>query len=128
MKVDVDVRYLSDRSFGSDTPLALTTLSEWDCEPRGLVQFLRGVEQILPFASEALCGKFESLSTNVKVKLVFSHQEFDDEDSDQLILTGSLDTMLHIFTKLIEFQSSKCLTWATCDQVHEEVEAAKALQ
>jgi len=122
MKALVDVSI----SHGVDPDLtdryALAAFDDWECEPRGIVGFLQGLLQAFNYE----IGNERYPSSTITVKLVFV-DEIDDEDEeyDELIFSGTIYDMITLLKRLIENQSSKCLTWACVEQVAEEIDSAK---
>lgn len=101
---------------------AVTSFNGWDCEPRGVLGYIKGyvagLQRQLPTLSK------DDLGLNGSVKLCFE-EEVDDEVVDTLVLSMSLLEALVLFPCWVETQSSKCLTWVCVEQVAEEFSQAK---
>lgn len=98
----------------------------WDCEPRGVLGYVEGFLQAL----RGHCiNVVESDLGNSSVRFVFEEVVDYDEDmediSDTLILSMSLIEAPYLLACWIQNESSKCLMWASCDQVAEEFSRAK---
>jgi len=128
MKVDIEVRFSRDRDAENTSRLAFLTLQEWDCEPRGVLQYLRGVSHTLFYS--VCCTKrdnlIDPLSEDITVHLVFTQSASPVEEEEILSYSCDLHSMMVLLQTVIDNQSSKCLTWSCCEQVYEEVEQAKA--
>jgi len=100
----------------------------WDCEPRGVLGFIEGYLSALHYHTKSTITR-DDLGLNGSVRLAFE-EIYDDgqgdrEEIDTLVLSMSLVEAPELLKCWIETQSSKCLTWVSCDQVAEEFSEAK---
>jgi len=94
----------------------------WDCEPRGLLGYIKGFISGLQNQYPSLSK--DDLGLRGSVRLRFE-EELDGEVVDTLVLTMSLLEAPVLFACWVNTESSKCLTWVCVEQVAEEFSRAK---